>query len=179
MTLKSSIAAAVAIVVALTVFARPSAPVDAQTETAPRYEAFAVRFGVLPAFRVSGLVAGADAARTLDIPVMVWLLKGNNGRNVLVDSGFYRQKFVDRWKVRDFRSPADAVAAAGVAPENITDIIISIVLTAFSTMTACVGCFVTLPVWIIVAVVHIVCMVKGVNGERFLIPGLSDFADKF
>lgn len=58
-------------------------------------------------------------------------------------------------------------------------IIISIVLTIVSTVTACVGCLVTLPVWIAVAAVHIICMVKGVNGERFLIPGLSDFADKF
>jgi len=96
-----------------------------QVAATPKYEAFAVRFGVLPAFRVSGLIAGADAARTLDIPVMVWLLKGNNGRNVLVDSGFYRQKFVERWKVQDFRSPADAVAAAGIAPDQITDVIIS------------------------------------------------------
>jgi glyoxylase-like metal-dependent hydrolase (beta-lactamase superfamily II) len=91
----------------------------------PTYEVYAIRFGVLPAFRVSGLVAGADAARTLDIPVMVWLLKGSDGRRVLVDSGFYRQKFVDRWKVRDFRTPADAVAAAGVRPEEITDVIIT------------------------------------------------------
>lgn len=89
------------------------------------YEVYAIRFGVLPAFPVSGLVAGADKARTLDIPVMVWLLKGSNGRRVLVDSGFYRQKFIDRWKPRDFRSPADAVAAAGVRPEEITDVIIS------------------------------------------------------
>ncbi len=59
------------------------------------------------------------------------------------------------------------------------DIVISIVLTIVSTVTACVGCLVTLPVWIAVAAVHIICMVKGVNGERFLIPGLSDFADKF
>jgi glyoxylase-like metal-dependent hydrolase (beta-lactamase superfamily II) len=44
---------------------------------------------------------------------------------VLVDSGFYRQKFLDQWKPRDFRSPADAVAAAGVTPEQVTDIIIS------------------------------------------------------
>jgi glyoxylase-like metal-dependent hydrolase (beta-lactamase superfamily II) len=91
----------------------------------PTFEIYAVRFGVLPAFRVSGLVAGADAARTLDIPVMVWLLKGSDGRRILVDSGFYRQKFVDRWKVRDFRSPADAIAAAGVKPDQITDVIIS------------------------------------------------------
>ena len=89
------------------------------------YEAFAVRFGILPAFPVSGLVAGAERGRTLDIPVMVWLLKGSNGRNVLVDSGFYRQKFLDQWKPRDFRTPAAAVQAAGVAPDAITDIIIS------------------------------------------------------
>jgi glyoxylase-like metal-dependent hydrolase (beta-lactamase superfamily II) len=91
----------------------------------PAYEAFAVRFGTIPSFPVSGLVAGADRARTLDIPVMVWLLKGNNGRTVLVDSGFHRPGLVERWKVRDFRSPADAVAAAGVRPEEVTDIIVT------------------------------------------------------
>ena len=89
------------------------------------YEAFAVRFGILPAFSVSGLVAGADRARRLDIPVMVWLLKGTNGRIVLVDAGFYRQKFIDQWKPRDYRTPDAAVAAAGVNPEAVTDIVIS------------------------------------------------------
>jgi glyoxylase-like metal-dependent hydrolase (beta-lactamase superfamily II) len=89
------------------------------------YEAFAVRFGILPAFSVSGLVAGADRERTLDIPVMVWLLKGSNGKAVLIDCGFYRQKFLDQWKPRDFRTPAAAVAAAGVKADAINDIIIS------------------------------------------------------
>jgi glyoxylase-like metal-dependent hydrolase (beta-lactamase superfamily II) len=102
-----------------------SAPEHSAQSAAASYEAFAVRFGILPAFSVSGLVAGADRARKLDIPVMVWLLKGSNGRQVLVDSGFYRQKFLDHWKPRDFRSPAAAVEAAGVKPEAITDIIIS------------------------------------------------------
>ena len=89
------------------------------------YEVYAIRFGTLPQFRVSGLVAGADPTRRLDVPVMVWLLKGSDGRRVLVDSGFYQQKFVDQWKVQSFRSPADAVAAAGVKAEDITDVIIS------------------------------------------------------
>lgn len=89
------------------------------------YEAFAIRFGILPAFQVSGLVAGADRERKLDIPVMVWLLKGSNGRNVLIDSGFYRQKFLDQWKPRDYRTPAAAVEAAGVAADAVSDIIIS------------------------------------------------------
>jgi glyoxylase-like metal-dependent hydrolase (beta-lactamase superfamily II) len=44
---------------------------------------------------------------------------------VLIDSGFYRQKFLDQWKPRDFRTPAAAVEAAGVKPDQITDIVIS------------------------------------------------------
>ena len=95
------------------------------SQVAPSYEAFAVRFGTIPDFQISGLVAGADPSRRLDIPVMVWLLKGNNGRVVLIDTGFYRQPLVDRWKVRDFRRPSDALAAAGVTPEQVTDIIIT------------------------------------------------------
>ena len=97
----------------------------AQPATPVTYEAFAVRFGTLPQFRVSGLIAGADASRRLDIPVMVWLLKGSNGKRVLIDSGFYRQKFLEQWKPQNFRSPADAVAAAGVKAEEVTDIVIS------------------------------------------------------
>lgn len=41
------------------------------------------------------------------------------------------------------------------------------------------GCFVTPILGLVVMIVHIVCIVKGLNGERFLIPGLSQFADKF
>jgi glyoxylase-like metal-dependent hydrolase (beta-lactamase superfamily II) len=97
-------------------------PAAAQSVT---YEAYAVRFGILPAFSVAGLVAGAERSRTLDIPVMIWLLKGSNGRQVLIDSGFHHQKFLDQWKPRDFRTPAAAVEAAGVSPDAVTDIIIS------------------------------------------------------
>src|SRR5215208_1724391 len=107
------------------VVAVAAAVIGAQTGQPVTYEAYAVRFGVLPQFRVSGLISGADPARRLDIPVMVWLLKGTNGKRILIDSGFYRQKFLDQWKPQNFRSPADAVAAAGVRPEEITDVIIS------------------------------------------------------
>jgi glyoxylase-like metal-dependent hydrolase (beta-lactamase superfamily II) len=101
------------------------APRAAQTPDPVTFEAFAIRFGILPAFPVASLVAGAERDRRLDIPVMVWLLKGSNGRSVLIDSGFYRQKFLDQWKPRNFRTPAAAVAAAGVPPDAITDIVIS------------------------------------------------------
>jgi glyoxylase-like metal-dependent hydrolase (beta-lactamase superfamily II) len=105
------------LVVAVLMLQAPAAPVV--------YEAFAVRFGVLPAFPVASLVVGAERERRLDIPVMVWLLKGSDGRNVLIDAGFYRQKFLDQWKPRDFRTPAAAVEAAGVKADAISDVVIS------------------------------------------------------
>ena len=30
-----------------------------------------------------------------------------------------------------------------------------------------------------ILVVHVLCIVKGVNGQRFLLPGISEFADRF
>jgi glyoxylase-like metal-dependent hydrolase (beta-lactamase superfamily II) len=94
-------------------------------QTAPRYEVYAVSYGVIPGFPVRALVAGADSTRTLDIEKMVWLLRGAVGRNVLVDAGFYRDKFFKNWTVRDYLKPSDAVARAGVKPEDVTDLIIT------------------------------------------------------
>ena len=93
-------------------------------QTPPAYEVYAVRYATIPGFPVRGLVAGADTARRLDIAMAVWLIRGG-GRNVLVDAGFYRDKFVERWKPADYVRPSDAVARAGVAPGAVTDIIIS------------------------------------------------------
>ena len=30
-----------------------------------------------------------------------------------------------------------------------------------------------------ILVVHVICIVKGLRGERFMVPGLSEFADRF
>jgi len=91
----------------------------------PTYDVYAISYGVIPDFLVSGLVAGADRSRKLDIQMMVWLLKGPNGANILVDSGFYREKFVKQWKVKDFIKPSDALAKVELKPEDITDLIIT------------------------------------------------------
>jgi len=90
----------------------------------PKYEIFAIRYATIPGFNMSGLVAGADPARKLDIAMMVWLVRGG-GKNILVDSGFYREQFFKQWKVADFAKPGDAVRRAGVAPEDITDVILT------------------------------------------------------
>lgn len=96
----------------------------AQTDKKPQYEIYAVRYASIPDFPVSALVKGADPSRKLEIAMTVWLVKGN-GRNILVDSGFYRDKFFRDWKVKEFMKPSDAVALLGVKPEEITDVVIS------------------------------------------------------
>jgi glyoxylase-like metal-dependent hydrolase (beta-lactamase superfamily II) len=92
---------------------------------AQEYEVYAVRYGTLPAFQVSGLIAGADTGRRLDIALMVWLLKGPNGRNVLVDAGFYRASLMTLWKPASYVRPDSAVAKSGIRAEDISDIIVS------------------------------------------------------
>jgi len=95
-----------------------------QTEKKPQYEVYAIRYATIPDFRVAQLVKGADPARKLDIAMTVWLVKGN-GRNILVDSGFYREQFFKQWKISDFMKPTEALAQLGVKPEEITDVVIT------------------------------------------------------
>jgi glyoxylase-like metal-dependent hydrolase (beta-lactamase superfamily II) len=90
----------------------------------PQYEIYAIRYAILKDFAVSGLVAGADKSRKMDIAMMIVLIKGN-GRNILFDCGFYREQFMRQWHPSDYEKPSDAIRRAGLKPEDITDVIIS------------------------------------------------------
>lgn len=92
--------------------------------TGPKYEVYAISYAVIPDFPVAGLIEGAEKDRKLDIQMMVWLIRGG-GRNIVVDSGFYRPQFFKSWTVRDFLRPDEAVALAGVKPEDVTDVILT------------------------------------------------------
>lgn len=100
-------------------------PAALTAQSSANWEVFAVRYGALPAFRVSGLVAGADTSRRMDIALMMWLLRGPDGRAVLVDAGFQRPDLIARWKPIDYVRPDSAIARAGVKAEDVTDVIIS------------------------------------------------------
>ncbi|HEY1341877.1 MAG TPA: N-acyl homoserine lactonase family protein [Bryobacteraceae bacterium] len=90
----------------------------------PQYEIYAIRYATIPDFPLSQLVAGAEPSRKLDIAMMVWLVKGG-GRNILVDSGFYRDQFFRQWKVADYVRPSEALKRVGLNPEDITDVVIT------------------------------------------------------
>jgi len=92
---------------------------------APNTSVQAIRYGTLANFPVSSLVRGADTARRLDVAAMIWLVRRPDGRVLLMDAGFYRDKFLQRWKPSDFLRPSEAVRLAGVKAEDVTDIIVS------------------------------------------------------
>jgi glyoxylase-like metal-dependent hydrolase (beta-lactamase superfamily II) len=99
-------------------------PVPSQAAQ-PEYEVYAISYAIIPDFPVSALVAGADRSRKMDIQMMFWLIKGPAAKNIIVDCGFYRDKFLKQWKPKNFVKPSDAVAKLGLKPEDITDIIVS------------------------------------------------------
>jgi glyoxylase-like metal-dependent hydrolase (beta-lactamase superfamily II) len=92
----------------------------------PRYEVYAVRFAHVP-FAVANLVAGAERGPTIDIAFTVWPIRdAASGRVILVDAGFYRDKFIQQWNPKDYVRPSDAVSAAlDIKPDDVTDIIIT------------------------------------------------------
>lgn len=92
--------------------------------SAPPYEVYAIRYASIP-FRVSGLIAGADTSRRLDIAMTVWLMKGADGRTVLMDAGFKRDDLIQRWKPVNYVTPAEALERFGIRREAVTDLIIS------------------------------------------------------
>jgi uncharacterized membrane protein len=58
---------------------------------------------------------------------------------------------------------------------------LQIVVFVLSAISGGLGCLagLLLPLLLLaILVLHVVCIVKGLNGERFIISGLSDFADR-
>ena len=89
------------------------------------YRVFAIRYGTTPDVPTRNFVPDADSTRRMDLSFMVWLLRGSDGRDVLVDAGFYQPREVAQWRVADFVLPSRAVARAGVAPEEVSDLILT------------------------------------------------------
>jgi uncharacterized membrane protein len=59
---------------------------------------------------------------------------------------------------------------------------LQVVVMILGAISGGLGCIFTLliPIFLLaILIVHILSIVKGINGQRFLIPGVSEFADKF
>ena len=98
-----------------------SAGLRAQT---PEYSIEAIRYATSPDVPVSELVVNGPKDQKVDIAMVVWLIRGG-GHTILFDSGFHRDTFAKEFPMQDYLRPDEAVATAGVKPEDVTDIIIS------------------------------------------------------
>ena len=102
-----------------------SLSVRAQGANKNNYEVYALSYGVFPDFAVSNLLAGADKDRKIDLQMMIWLIKGPGGKNILVDTGCYHDSVIQGKGIKDFIKPSETLAKLGMSPQDITDVIIS------------------------------------------------------
>jgi glyoxylase-like metal-dependent hydrolase (beta-lactamase superfamily II) len=115
------------ILVTLSLVALCTLPLSAPAQTTGNttYEVYALSYGVFPDYSISNLVAGADKNRKIDLQMMIWLIKGPGGKNILVDAGCYHDKFVKGLGIKSFIKPSETLAKLGMSAGDITDIIIS------------------------------------------------------
>ena len=90
----------------------------------PEYTIQAIRYATSPDVPINELVIGGPANQKVDIAMVVWLIRGG-GHTILFDSGFHRDTFLKEFPMKDYLRPDEAVATAGVRPEDVTDIVIS------------------------------------------------------
>ena len=91
------------------------------------YEVYAIRFAASGhPWAISDWADKGPAKDSVNISFMVWLIKGKNGKNILLDAGFLPGlEDAKEFSVTHYLRPDSAISKLGVAPETITDIIIS------------------------------------------------------
>ena len=99
-----------------------SIPLISDCQNNDEYEVYALKYldgGTISA--TEGIV-GADPKETLQLCYMIWLLKGINGKNILVDAGF-----IDTSKVplKKYIRPDLLLQKIGVNSSDISDIILT------------------------------------------------------
>jgi glyoxylase-like metal-dependent hydrolase (beta-lactamase superfamily II) len=95
-------------------------------QSVPAYEIYAVKFSGLTRVPVSELAKDAPKSDSLNVYFMFWLIKGNNGRKILVDAGYLSDLDI----VKDLHAPfyirPDSVLMElNIRADEITDIILT------------------------------------------------------
>src|SRR6266851_3234690 len=96
-----------------------------QNSSGATYEVYALSYGVYPSFPVSALLAGADKDRKIDLQMMIWLVKGPGGRNILVDTGCYHENVVKGKGINNLIKASEAISKLGLSAADITDVVIT------------------------------------------------------
>ncbi|MET0638141.1 MAG: N-acyl homoserine lactonase family protein [Chitinophagaceae bacterium] len=91
------------------------------------YKVYALKFAASSYdFSVGDWVPGGPATEKIRFTFFIWLIRGNNGRNVLVDAGFLPDaEDAKEFQIVEYQRPDSALAKLGLKATDITDIIIS------------------------------------------------------
>lgn len=103
-----------------------SAPLIASSQKI-NYEVYALKFasGAHPV-PISQLAMNGPDNDSVNLFFMVWLIKGNNGKNILVDAGFLNDvEEAKGFGVTNYIRPDSMLLRVNIRPEDITDIILS------------------------------------------------------
>jgi glyoxylase-like metal-dependent hydrolase (beta-lactamase superfamily II) len=93
----------------------------------PDYKVYAIRFASMahPA-AISNFADNGPNTDSVNMAFSIWLIKGDNGKNILVDAGFQNDiedaKYFD---LANYIRPDSVLAKVGLQPGDITDIILS------------------------------------------------------
>jgi glyoxylase-like metal-dependent hydrolase (beta-lactamase superfamily II) len=98
----------------------------ANAQAQPVYEIYALKFSGINSVPVSELAMGAPKKDSMNVYFMFWLVKGNNGKNILVDAGYLSDLDI----VKDLHAPfyirPDSVLLElNIKADEITDIILT------------------------------------------------------
>jgi len=91
------------------------------------YEVYAIKFAAMAhPSPLSDWADKAPATDSVNIDFMVWLIKGKNGKNILVDAGFLKDiKEAQDFDIGTYIRPDSMLTKVGLQPGDITDIILS------------------------------------------------------
>src|SRR6185312_6596920 len=94
---------------------------------APAYEIYALRFASMKdATPTEVWSLNAPKGDSVKIDFVIWLIKGSNGKNILVDAGFLSDiPEAKEFNPVNYIRPDSALLKLGIRPESITDIIFS------------------------------------------------------
>ncbi len=91
------------------------------------YEVFAIRFASAGnAFSVKDFTESGPATDSLKLDFFIWLIKGDNGRNILLDAGFIDDiEEAKEFNISNYQRPDSALQKLGIKASDITDVILS------------------------------------------------------
>jgi len=96
------------------------------SQPANTYEVYAIEYGGSDArIPASSVAIGGNPEDSVSFSYYMWFLKGDNGKNILVDVGYERDYSRPLSPGQHFIRPDSALQRINVNPEDITDIIIT------------------------------------------------------